>query len=146
MQIYLDTANVKEIQEGANLGLIDGVTTNPSLVAKEGRSFKEMLLEICKMVDGPISAEVVGVDQRRARSGQGSQEYRGEGSPYPGRSSGHKEARGRGDSCECHLVLLPDAGVAGREGGRVVCLAIHWSSRRREFGWNGTDSADCYDL
>jgi len=40
MQIYLDTANVKEIQEGANLGLIDGVTTNPSLVAKEGRSFK----------------------------------------------------------------------------------------------------------
>ncbi len=62
MQIYLDTANVKEIQEGANLGLIDGVTTNPSLVAKEGRRFKEMLLEICKMVDGPISAEVVGVE------------------------------------------------------------------------------------
>lgn len=62
MQIYLDTANVKEIQEGASLGLIDGVTTNPSLVAKEGRSFKEMLLEICKMVDGPISAEVVGVE------------------------------------------------------------------------------------
>ena len=62
MQIYLDTANVKEIQEGANLGLIDGVTTNPSIVAKEGRSFKEMLLEICKMVDGPISAEVVGVE------------------------------------------------------------------------------------
>ena len=62
MQIYLDTANVKEIQEGANLGLIDGVTTNPWLVAKEGRSFKEMLLEICKMVDGPISAEVVGVE------------------------------------------------------------------------------------
>ncbi|HMU28918.1 MAG: fructose-6-phosphate aldolase [Nitrospira sp.] len=62
MKLYLDTANVKEIQEGANLGLIDGVTTNPSLVAKEGRSFKEMLLEICNMVDGPISAEVVGVE------------------------------------------------------------------------------------
>ncbi len=62
MQLYLDTANVKEIQEGASLGLIDGVTTNPSLVAKEGRSFKEMLLEICKMVDGPISAEVVGIE------------------------------------------------------------------------------------
>lgn len=62
MKLYLDTANVKEIQDGANLGLIDGVTTNPSLVAKEGRSFKEMLLEICKMVDGPISAEVVGVE------------------------------------------------------------------------------------
>ncbi len=62
MKLYLDTANVKEIQEGASLGLIDGVTTNPSLVAKEGRSFKEMLLEICNMVDGPISAEVVGIE------------------------------------------------------------------------------------
>lgn len=62
MKLYLDTANVKEIQDGASLGLIDGVTTNPSLVAKEGRSFKEMLLEICNMVDGPISAEVVAVE------------------------------------------------------------------------------------
>ncbi len=62
MKLYLDTANDKEIQEGAKLGLIDGVTTNPSLVAKEGRSFKEMLLEICKMVDGPISAEVVAIE------------------------------------------------------------------------------------
>ena len=59
MKLYLDTANIKEIEEGASLGLIDGVTTNPSLVAKEGRSFKEMLLEICHLVDGPISAEVV---------------------------------------------------------------------------------------
>ena len=59
MKLYLDTANLKEIEEGARLGLIDGVTTNPSLVAKEGRSFKEMLLEICHLVDGPISAEVV---------------------------------------------------------------------------------------
>ena len=62
MKLYLDSANVKEIQDGADLGLIDGVTTNPSLVAKEGRSFKDMLLEICKIVDGPISAEVVGVE------------------------------------------------------------------------------------
>lgn len=62
MHLYLDTANVKEIQEGASLGLIDGVTTNPSLVAKEGRSFKEMLAEICQMVDGPISAEVVALE------------------------------------------------------------------------------------
>lgn len=62
MKFFLDTANVKEIQEAASLGLLDGVTTNPSLVAKEGRSFKEMLLEICKIVDGPISAEVVSVE------------------------------------------------------------------------------------
>ena len=56
MKLYLDTANVKEIQEGASLGLIDGVTTNPSLVAKEGRSFKEMLLDICTIIYGPNSA------------------------------------------------------------------------------------------
>lgn len=62
MQFFLDTANVKEIYEAANLGILDGVTTNPSLVVKEGRSFKEMLQEICKIVDGPISAEVVSVD------------------------------------------------------------------------------------
>ena len=62
MKLFLDTANVKEIYEAANLGILDGVTTNPSLVVKEGRNFKEMLQEICKIVDGPISAEVVSVD------------------------------------------------------------------------------------
>ncbi len=62
MKIFLDTANVKEIQEAANMGLLDGVTTNPSLVVKEGRSFRDMLEEICRIVDGPISAEVVSVD------------------------------------------------------------------------------------
>ena len=62
MKLFLDTANLKEIEEGASLGLIDGITTNPSLVAKEGRSFKDMLLEICHLVDGPISAEVVATE------------------------------------------------------------------------------------
>jgi transaldolase len=62
MKFFLDTANVKEILEAASLGLLDGVTTNPSLVAKEGRIFKEVLVEICKIVDGPISAEVVSLE------------------------------------------------------------------------------------
>ncbi len=62
MKFYLDTASVKEIQEAASLGLLDGVTTNPSLVAKEGRVFREVLVEICNIVDGPISAEVVGIE------------------------------------------------------------------------------------
>src|SRR5687767_13735114 len=62
MKFYLDTASVKEIQEAASLGLLDGVTTNPSLVAKEGRVFREVLLEICNIVDGPISAEVVSIE------------------------------------------------------------------------------------
>jgi transaldolase len=63
MKFYLDTANVKEIKEAASLGVLDGITTNPSLVAKEGRDFHEALQEICRIVDGPVSAEVVTVEE-----------------------------------------------------------------------------------
>ena len=63
MKLYLDTANIKEIQETVSLGVLDGVTTNPSLVAKEGRSFHETLIEICHLVNGPVSAEVVSVEE-----------------------------------------------------------------------------------
>src|SRR5438445_383667 len=62
MMIFLDTGSTKEIREAASWGVLDGVTTNPSLVAKEGRSFKDLLLEICTIVDGPISAEVVSLE------------------------------------------------------------------------------------
>ena len=62
MLIFLDTGNTKEVKEAASWGVLDGVTTNPSLVAKEGRSFKDLLKEICSIVDGPISAEVVSVE------------------------------------------------------------------------------------
>ena len=62
MLIFLDTGNTKEIKEAASWGVLDGITTNPSLVAKEGRSFKDLLKEICSIVDGPISAEVVSVE------------------------------------------------------------------------------------
>lgn len=62
MKIFLDTADVKEIREAASLGVLDGVTTNPSLVAKEGREFKELLKEICAIVEGDVSAEVVATD------------------------------------------------------------------------------------
>ncbi|UCE63688.1 MAG: fructose-6-phosphate aldolase [Nitrospirota bacterium] len=62
MKIFLDTGNIKEIREAASYGLLDGVTTNPSLVSKEGRDFKDLLVEICSVVDGPISAEVVSVE------------------------------------------------------------------------------------
>ena len=60
MKFFIDTADIKEIREGASMGLVDGVTTNPSLVAKTGRKFRDVLLEICDVVKGPVSAEVVG--------------------------------------------------------------------------------------
>jgi transaldolase len=62
MKFFIDTANVDEIKEAASLGVLDGVTTNPSLVAKEGKNFRELLDEIIKIVDGPISAEVIATD------------------------------------------------------------------------------------
>lgn len=62
MKFFLDTANIDEIRDAAEYGLIDGVTTNPSLVSKEGGDFKEMLREITQIVDGPISAEVISTD------------------------------------------------------------------------------------
>lgn len=62
MKIFIDTASVKDIKEAASLGLIDGVTTNPTLVAREGRNPVELLKEICSLVAGPVSAEVISLD------------------------------------------------------------------------------------
>ena len=62
MKFFADTAEVKDIKELADLGLLDGVTTNPSLIAKSGRQFKDVIAEICSIVEGPVSAEVVSLD------------------------------------------------------------------------------------
>jgi transaldolase len=62
MKFFVDTAEIKEIKELVAAGLLDGVTTNPSLVAKSGRDFKEVIAEICKAVEGPVSAEVTALE------------------------------------------------------------------------------------
>jgi len=62
MKFFIDTANVEEIRKTNDLGLLDGVTTNPTLVSKEGREFKGLIREICSIVDGPVNAEVVSTD------------------------------------------------------------------------------------
>jgi transaldolase len=62
MKIFLDTADIDEIREGASLGVVDGVTTNPSLIAKTGRTLEEVAKEICEIVDGPLSLEVVSTE------------------------------------------------------------------------------------
>jgi len=62
MKFFIDTANIDEIREAHSMGMVDGVTTNPSLIAKEGRDFEEIIKEICEIVDGPISAEVISID------------------------------------------------------------------------------------
>ena len=62
MKFFIDTADVREIREAHDLGLVDGVTTNPSLIAKSGRKFKDVIKEIVSIVNGPISAEVIALD------------------------------------------------------------------------------------
>lgn len=62
MKFFIDTANVDEIREAKNMGMADGVTTNPTLISREGRDFKEIITEICDIIDGPISAEVISLD------------------------------------------------------------------------------------
>ncbi|MEQ7034957.1 fructose-6-phosphate aldolase [Enterococcus durans] len=62
MKFFLDTANVEDIKKINGLGLVDGVTTNPTIIAKEGRDFEEVIKEICSIVDGPVSAEVTSLD------------------------------------------------------------------------------------
>ena len=62
MKFFIDTANIEEIRKTNDLGLLDGVTTNPTLVSREGREFKELIKEICSIVEGPVNAEVVSTD------------------------------------------------------------------------------------
>lgn len=64
MKFFIDTADVKEIREAHELGLVDGVTTNPSLIAKSGRKFTDVIKEITAIVDGPISAEVISLEAK----------------------------------------------------------------------------------
>jgi len=64
MKLFIDTANIDEIKEANSLGLIDGVTTNPTLIAREGKEFMQIVKEICKIVDGPISLEAVSTQSK----------------------------------------------------------------------------------
>ena len=62
MKLFIDSANIEEVRQAAEMGIISGVTTNPSLVAREGRDFRQVVMEICSLVDGPVSAEVISLD------------------------------------------------------------------------------------
>jgi len=62
MKFFIDTANIDEIKKAVALGMVDGVTTNPSLIAKENRPFEDLLGEICELVDGPVNGEVISLD------------------------------------------------------------------------------------
>lgn len=62
MKFFIDTANIEQIKDANDMGMVDGVTTNPSLIAKEDGEFKQIIAQICKIVEGPVSAEVISLD------------------------------------------------------------------------------------
>ena len=95
MKFFIDTADVDEIRDAQSLGQLDGVTTNPSLVAKTGRPFKEVILEICDLVDGPVSAEVIATD-------------------YDGMMEQARKLHALHDNVTIKLPLIPDGNRATR--------------------------------
>jgi transaldolase len=134
-RLYLDTANVKEIQETVSLGVLDGVTTNPSFVAKEGRSFHETLVEICHLVDGPVSAEVVSAEQS-AMVTEGKELAKihenivRQGPVDSRRAQGNKTVNCGRNQGERHPVLFSKSGVLGCQGWSLVYLSVYRPIRR----------------
>ncbi len=126
MKFFIDTANVKEIREAASLGVVDGVTTNPSLVAKEGRDFREVIGEICQIVDGPISAEAVSLkaDEMAAEGERLAQIHKNIVVKLPMTKDGMKATKvlaGKGIRVNMTLVFSPmQALLAAKVGAAFV--------------------------
>ena len=128
MKFYIDTANVDEIRRANDMGIIAGVTTNPSLIAKEGRDYAETLKEITTIVDGPISGEVkatttdAGYARRGPRHLRAGPEAHGGQNPHDRRGvKGHQGAVRRGHPYELHTDFQRQPGAAGSPRGSQVC-------------------------
>jgi transaldolase len=124
MELYIDTANLDEIKQAHDLGVLDGVTTNPSLIAKEGVDYGDRLAEICEVVSGPVSAEVIATEadamitEGKMRAGSRRTSWSSSRARWTGaRVQG---ADGRGHPHEHDAVLPAAAGADGREGGAFL--------------------------
>ena len=136
MKFYIDTANVDEIRRANDMGIIAGVTTNPSLIAKEGRDYAETLKEIATIVDGPISGEVKATttdaedmitEAAHLRAGP---EAHGCQNPHDRRGvKGHQGAVRRGHPHELHTDFQRQPGAAGSPRRRHVCQPVFGASR-----------------
>ena len=115
MKFFADTADTAEIAELAATGLLDGVTTNPSLIHKSGRDIMEVTREICGLVDGPVSAEVVALDHEGMMR---------EAEVLRKIADNLQEAYRRWHTGECHLVLFGQSGASGCEGGGQFHFAV----------------------
>ena len=137
MQLFLDTTDVAVLKDLAATGLVDGVTTNPTLIAKSGRPMLEVIAEICDLVEGPVSAEVAATDtagmlDEGRKLAADRPQRRGQGAADPRRPDRHPRVRPRGHPDQRHPVLLRRPGPARGQGGRDLHLA------RSSAGWTTT--------
>lgn len=145
MKFFVDTAEVEDIRDLLTTGLLDGVTTNPSLIAKSGRDFEEVIAEICSLTETPVSAEVSALD---------AESMIAEGEHLAGIAhnvvvklpadagwlAGLCAFQAQRNPDECNPVLFPQPGIAGRQGGGNLCLSIHRQVGRYQSGRVGTHS------
>lgn len=134
MKFFIDTADIDAIRELAMSGLVDGVTTNPSLVAKTGRPFLELIKEICEVVDGPVSAEVAATDYETmvAEGRKLAKIADNVVVKLPLTADGLKACRTFTDEGIQTNVTLCFSGWSGHSGCQSrcdVCFAVRWSPR-----------------
>ena len=142
MKFFIDTADVNEIREAHALGLVDGVTTNPSLIAKSGRKFKDVIKEITAIVDGPISAEVISLeaDGMVKEAKDLVKIHKNIVIKLPMTPEGLKACKtpdGKRDQDKRYPDLYADAGTAGSQGRRNLCFSLCWPPGRHFPGWHG---------
>jgi transaldolase len=142
MKIFLDTANLDELRKGAEWGIVDGVTTNPSLIAKEGRPIEEQVRLICEIVNGDISAEVVATTSAEMiREGQGlAKIHPNIVVKVPLTREGIKACAALSkDAIRCNVTLCFSPGqalLAAKAGAYIISPFV---GRVDDIGWNGMD-------
>ena len=135
MKFFLDTANIDEIRDAASTGILDGITTNPTLISKEGNTFEDQLLKICSLVNGPVSAETVSRDAAGM-----VEEGRHLAKLHPNivvkcpmtkeGLKATKDSERRADSRECDAGVLRAAGNHGRKSRRIFRQPVCRPARR----------------
>ena len=143
MKLFVDTGSIKDIEAIAALGILDGVTTNPSLLAKEPGDFRQNLKRICEIVNGPVSGEVTATDfagmmQQGHDIAKIDQHMVVKVPLTQGRHQGVQGAVGRRHPRQRHAGLLGGAGAAGGQGRRDVRQPVRRPARRRRrrTGWS----------
>ncbi len=135
MKFFIDTAKVEDIKKANDMGVICGVTTNPSLIAKEGRVFEEVIAEIASIVDGPISGEVKATTtdaEGMIKEGREIAKIHPNmvvKDPDDGRRAESLPSAVQGrDQDQCDLDIYGESGAAGSEGGSGVCFSVPGTS------------------